>query len=47
MSECATNTGSLMPHMALFLPTILGRASDAQIADWLPKALNFNMVTNT
>ena len=44
MSEGATNTGSLMTHFALFLPTILGQASPEQVMRWLPKTLNFQMV---
>jgi len=44
MSEAATNTGSLMPHFGLFVPTILGQGSDMQIATWLPRALTFQIV---
>lgn len=44
MSECATNTGSFMSHMALFLPTILGMASPQQQMWWLPRTLTFKMV---
>ena len=44
MSEAATNSGSLMPHYGLFVPTILGQGSDMQIATWLPRALTFQIV---
>ena len=44
MSECAVNTGSLMPHLGLFVPTILGQGSDEQIMWWLPRALTFKII---
>ena len=44
MSESAMNTGSLMPHFGLFLPTILGQATLEQQMWWLPRALTFGMV---
>ncbi len=44
MIEHATLTGSLMPHMGLFLPTILGQGTEEQIGWWLFRALNFQIV---
>lgn len=44
MTEAATNSGSLMAHFGLFVPTILGQGSGEQISWWLPRALNFKMV---
>jgi len=44
MSEAATNTGSMMPHFGLFVPTILGQGSEEQIGAWLPRALTFQLV---
>lgn len=44
MSEAATNSGSLMPHYGLFVPTLVGQGSAMQIATWLPRALTFQIV---
>ena len=42
--ECSTNSGSLMAHMGLFLPTIMGQGSQDQQMSWLPRALEFKMI---
>ena len=44
MAEGATNSGSLMPHFLLFMPTLLGQCSQEQIDAWVPRALRFGMV---
>jgi len=44
MGEMAQQTGSMMPHFGLFLPTIMGQGSLDQIMIWLPKALNFEII---
>ena len=44
MIENATLSGSLMPHMGLFVPTIMGQGSDEQQSWWLYRALNFEIV---
>jgi len=44
MSENSTRTGGIMPCFLLFLPTVMGQASDEQIALWYPKTLRFEMV---
>ncbi|GBG34285.1 Peroxisomal acyl-coenzyme A oxidase 1 [Hondaea fermentalgiana] len=44
MGEIAGNTGSMMPHYGLFLPTIVGQGSPEQVATWLPRALNFEII---
>ncbi|KAH9255374.1 hypothetical protein BASA81_006493 [Batrachochytrium salamandrivorans] len=44
MSEMATNSGSMMPHYGLFLPTILGQGSPEQMMAWAPRALTFQIV---
>lgn len=44
MSENSVNSGSLMPHMSLFLTTIMGQASPEQVGWWLYRAITFQMV---
>lgn len=44
MSENSTLSGSLMPHMGLFMPTIIGQADAEQIGWWLFKTMTFEMV---
>ncbi len=44
MIENSTLSGSLMPHMGLFVPTIIGQASDDQQSWWLYRALNFEII---
>lgn len=44
MAEGATNSGSMMPHYGLFLPTIIGQGSNDQVAAWLHRALTFQIV---
>jgi len=44
MSENSTLSGSLMPHMGLFMPTIIGQASAEQVGWWLWKAMTFEIV---
>jgi len=44
MSEVATNSGPLMTHMGLFLPTIIGQASLEQQGWWLYRCLTFQIV---
>ena len=44
MSENSTLSGSLMPHMGLFVPTIIGQGSAEQVGWWLFKALTFEIV---
>ncbi len=44
MSENSTLSGSLMPHMGLFVPTIIGQGSPEQVGWWLFKALTFEIV---
>jgi len=44
MAEGATNSGSLMPHFLLFMPTLIGQCSQEQINAWVPRALRFGMV---
>lgn len=44
MSENAMNTGSLMPHFGLFLPTIVGQGSMQQVMWWAIRAMNFQIV---
>lgn len=44
MVEHATNSGSLMPHMGLFLAVIRSQASSEQQMVWLPRALSFKMI---
>ena len=43
MSEVAVNSGPLMAHMALFVPTIMGQASAEQQGWWLYRALTFQV----
>eukprot|EP00732_Lithocolla_globosa_P004953 Lithocolla_globosa_v1_NODE_4807_length_1361_cov_3.684533.p1 type:complete len:420 gc:universal NODE_4807_length_1361_cov_3.684533:101-1360(+) len=44
MSGAAQQTGPLMPCFLLFLPTLVGQASQEQIKLWYPKALAFEIV---
>jgi cytochrome b involved in lipid metabolism len=44
MSENSTLSGSLMPHMGLFLPTIVGQGDADQIGWWLWKTMTFEIV---
>eukprot|EP01090_Pellita_catalonica_P003340 TRINITY_DN13011_c0_g1_i1.p1 TRINITY_DN13011_c0_g1~~TRINITY_DN13011_c0_g1_i1.p1 ORF type:complete len:596 (-),score=88.12 TRINITY_DN13011_c0_g1_i1:18-1805(-) len=44
MAEAATNTGPLMTHMSLFIPTIMGQGNMEQVSDFLFRALNFKIV---
>jgi acyl-CoA oxidase len=44
MGAHATNSGSLMPHMSLFLTTILGQADEEQMGWWMWRALTFQIV---
>jgi acyl-CoA oxidase len=44
MTSNSVNSGSLMPHYGLFLPTILGQGSQEQIMHWLPRALRFEII---
>ncbi len=44
MSEATTNSGSLMAHFGLVVPTIIGQGSGEQMQWWLPRALNFKMI---
>jgi hypothetical protein len=44
MNENATLSGALTNHFGLFLPTLLGQASEEQMAWWVPRALNFQIV---
>jgi hypothetical protein len=47
MSEVAVNSGPLMAHMALFVPTIMGQASAEQQGWWLYRALTFQVTHST
>jgi len=47
MSEVAVNSGPLMAHMALFVPTIMGQASAEQQGWWLYRALTFQVICLT
>ncbi|CAK9114223.1 A chain [Durusdinium trenchii] len=44
MSEMATQTGPMMPHMGLFISTVMGQGSPQQVMAWLPRALNFQII---
>jgi cytochrome b involved in lipid metabolism len=44
MSENSTLSGSLMPHMGLFMPTIVGQGDAEQIGWWLWKTMTFEMI---
>jgi acyl-CoA oxidase len=46
MSEAATQTGSMMPGFLLYLPTVMGQASEEQIRLWYPLALRFGYVAS-
>jgi len=44
MSQNTMNTGSMMNHFGLFLPTITAQASDKQMNKWAPKAFTMKIV---
>ncbi|KAJ9453660.1 putative peroxisomal acyl-coenzyme A oxidase 1.2 [Diplonema papillatum] len=44
MAATSTNSGSLTTHMGLFLPTIIGQASNQQKMLWVPRAMNFSII---
>jgi len=44
MTEYTMMSGTMMNHWGLFLPTILGQASDEQLATWLPLAFTMQIV---
>ena len=44
MSANSANSGSLMPHFALFLPTLASQGTAEQIGWWVPLALQFKIV---
>eukprot|EP01062_Namystynia_karyoxenos_P012064 TRINITY_DN14325_c0_g1_i2.p1 TRINITY_DN14325_c0_g1~~TRINITY_DN14325_c0_g1_i2.p1 ORF type:complete len:714 (+),score=249.29 TRINITY_DN14325_c0_g1_i2:294-2435(+) len=44
MSMMATNTGPIMPHLSLFMTTLIAQASNKQSMLWVPKALRFEII---
>ncbi|XP_013188650.1 probable peroxisomal acyl-coenzyme A oxidase 1 [Amyelois transitella] len=43
-SAIVKDVSPFLLHMGMFVPTILGQASDDQLAEWLPKALSMQIL---